>query len=149
MSLDALIPVLQTAIGPVILISGVGLLLLSMTNRFGRVIDRGRMIADRIRITEQSARGGMESQLQILWRRARLLRLAITLSIVSLLLAGTLIIVLFVTALFQSNLGLPVTILFIACMSSLIASLLVFIKDINLSLVAMGLEINAEEEIGA
>ena len=35
-----LIPVLQTAIGPMILISGVGLLLLSMTNRLGRVIDR-------------------------------------------------------------------------------------------------------------
>ncbi|MFN9975717.1 MAG: DUF2721 domain-containing protein, partial [Phycisphaerae bacterium] len=30
-----LIPVLQVAIGPVILISGVGLLLLSMTNRLG------------------------------------------------------------------------------------------------------------------
>ena len=40
-----LIPVLQVAIGPVILISGVGLLLLSMTNRFGRVIDRARSLA--------------------------------------------------------------------------------------------------------
>ena len=39
-----LIPVLQTAIGPVILISGVGLLLLTMTNRLGRVIDRARWI---------------------------------------------------------------------------------------------------------
>jgi len=36
-----LIPVLQVAIGPVVLISGIGLLILSMTNRFGRVIDRG------------------------------------------------------------------------------------------------------------
>ena len=32
--------ILQLAICPVILISGVGLLLLTMTNRFGRVIDR-------------------------------------------------------------------------------------------------------------
>jgi len=149
MRFSDLIPILQTAIGPVILISGVGLLLLSMTNRFGRVIDRGRLIADRIRVTDQNARGGMQSQLQILWRRARLLRLAITLSIVSLLLAATLIIALFITALFQSDLGLPVIILFVACMSSLIGSLAVFIKDINLSLAAMHLEINAEEEIGA
>ena len=40
MSLKDLLPVLQVAIGPVILISGVGLLLLSMTNRLGRTIDR-------------------------------------------------------------------------------------------------------------
>jgi hypothetical protein len=32
-SVAQLIPVLQTAIGPVILISGVGLLILTMTNR--------------------------------------------------------------------------------------------------------------------
>ena len=39
-SLSELVPILQIAIGPAILISGVGLLLLSMTNRLGRVIDR-------------------------------------------------------------------------------------------------------------
>lgn len=36
-----LIPTLQTAIGPVILISGVALLLLTVTNRLGRAIDHG------------------------------------------------------------------------------------------------------------
>ena len=39
MRLTDLVPILQMAIGPVILISGVGLLLLSMTNRLGRAID--------------------------------------------------------------------------------------------------------------
>ena len=43
-----LIPILQSAVGPVILISGVGLLLLSMTNRFGRVVDRARILAGSI-----------------------------------------------------------------------------------------------------
>lgn len=38
-SFQELIPVLQTAIGPVILSSGVGLLLLSMANRLSRVIE--------------------------------------------------------------------------------------------------------------
>jgi hypothetical protein len=42
MSLTDLIPTLQLAIGPAILISGVGLISLSMTNRFGRAIDRSR-----------------------------------------------------------------------------------------------------------
>ena len=44
-SVNQLIPNLQVAIGPVIFISGVGLLLLTMTNRFARVIDRTRSLA--------------------------------------------------------------------------------------------------------
>ena len=35
-SLEQIIPELRDAVGPVILISGVGLLLLTMTNRLGR-----------------------------------------------------------------------------------------------------------------
>src|SRR4051812_29821403 len=46
MRLHDLVPTIQVAIGPVILISGVGLLLLSMTNRLGRVIDRARQLCD-------------------------------------------------------------------------------------------------------
>jgi hypothetical protein len=47
-SVAELIPVLQIAIGPVILISGVGLLLLSMTNRLGRAIDRSRVLCQEL-----------------------------------------------------------------------------------------------------
>ena len=36
-----LIPVLQMAVGPTVLISGVGLLILSLTNRLGRVVTAG------------------------------------------------------------------------------------------------------------
>jgi hypothetical protein len=41
-SLEQIIPELRDAIGPVILISSVGLLLLTMTNRLGRAIDCAR-----------------------------------------------------------------------------------------------------------
>ena len=44
MKLIDLIPTLQLAIGPVILISGIGLILLSMTNRYGRLLDRARRL---------------------------------------------------------------------------------------------------------
>ncbi len=71
MTLAEFTDVLQVAVSPVILISGVGLLLLSMTNRLGRVIDRARSIADRRRredATEHQHR--LEMQLPILWRCA-------------------------------------------------------------------------------
>lgn len=47
--LPDLLPSLQIAIGPVILVSGVSLLLLSMTNRLGRVIDRARDLSIELR----------------------------------------------------------------------------------------------------
>src|SRR5690242_1953083 len=94
-----LIPVLQIAIGPVILISGVGLLLLTLTNRFGRAVDRSRALDREVRGAVQEDRGRLSSQVEILYRRARLIRLSIILAAISVLLAAVLIIVLFVAAL--------------------------------------------------
>ena len=73
-SLHEIIPVLQVAIGPVILISGVGLLLLTMTNRLGRAIDRARQLAGELQKPANQNREHMLEQVAIIYRRARLLR---------------------------------------------------------------------------
>ena len=139
-----LVPVLQTAIGPVILISGIGLLLLTMTNRLGRAIDRARILVGTLPNTTESRRVKIAAQLQILWRRARLIRLAIALASVSALAAAILIIVLFLTALWQIETSWIIVILFVVCMLCLIGSLALFIHDINQSLAALKLELEAE-----
>jgi len=143
-SVAQLIPVLQTAIGPVILISGVGLLLLSMTNRLGRAIDRARILSAELTLASEASRSAIEGQLRILWRRARLIRAAITLVSMSALAAGILIIVLFFTALWQLETAWLIGALFVVCMVCLIASLIVFIHDINQSLAALRLELKVE-----
>src|SRR5436309_15143764 len=91
-----LIPVLQVAVGPVILISGVGLLLLSLTNRFGRAVDRSRQLARELREGPESDRRRLAGQVENLYRRAALIRSAIILAVTSVLLAALLIIVLFI-----------------------------------------------------
>jgi hypothetical protein len=139
--LKELIPVLQVAIGPVILISGVGLLLLTLTNRYGRTIDRSRHLIRELRETAGQDRERLEGQISILYRRARLIRLSIFLAGVSVLLASVLIIVLFLTALWQLEVGILISLLFIACMVSLSGSLVAFLRDINLSLGALKLEL--------
>ena len=139
--LSELIPVLQVAIGPVILISGVGLLLLTLTNRYARTIDRSRQLVGELRECTEADRQRLRGQVEILYRRARLLRLSILLAGVSVLLASVLIIVLFLTALWKLEVGLLVGLLFIACMVSLSGSLVAFIRDINLSLGALKLEL--------
>src|SRR6266853_5155505 len=105
MRLTDLVPILQMAIGPTILISGVGLLLLSMTNRLGRIIDRSRLLAEALRKGEANEHARLASQLEILSRRAGLIRVAIILATLSVLLAGVLIIALFLAALFNLEMG--------------------------------------------
>jgi hypothetical protein len=140
-SLEKIIPMLQVAIGPVILISGIGLLLLTMTNRLGRAIDRARLLKAELSKRTDEEHAQVLAQVAILFRRARMIRLSITLAALSALLASALIITLFVTALLQWEAGLPASLIFIACMGSLFASLVAFIRDINLSLHALKLEL--------
>lgn len=139
--LHEIIPVLQTAIGPVILISGVGLLLLTMTNRLGRAIDRSRSLVIVLRTGHEHDRAATLAQVTIIYRRARLIRLSIALASLSVLLAAVLIIVLFLSALMKWDHGYLICLIFIVCMGSLIASLVTFIYDIHLSLVALKLEL--------
>ena len=140
-SLHEIVPVLQVAIGPVILISGVGLLLLTMTNRLGRAIDRARALARELPAPGAAHREAVMAQINIIYRRARLLRLTIALAGLSVLLAAVLIIALFFTALFRWEEGLVISLIFIGSMGALIASLVTFVCDIHLSLVALKLEL--------
>lgn len=137
------------AIGPVILISGVGMLLLSMTNRFAHVVDRSRSLAAALRKAPEPHGGQLTAELEILSRRARLVRLAITLGVLSVLMAALLIIALFLTALWHLEAGWLIALLFIGCLALLIGALVVFIRDINVSLIALDLEIDVKaNEVG-
>jgi hypothetical protein len=137
-----LIPVMQTAIGPAILISGVGLLLMTMTNRFGRIVDRTRILS----MGRSKTDDARDAQLTIMLNRARFIRLAIILASMSALSAAMLIIVLFFVALMDLEAAWLLSALFIACLSCLIGSLIVFIRDINISLVAFKLELHSGKE---
>jgi hypothetical protein len=142
--LSQLIPVLQVAIGPVILISGVGLLLLTLSNRFGRAVDRSRQLGREMREAAEADRQRLAKQVEILYRRARVIRLSIIMAAVSVLVASLLIIGLFLTALWSWEVGLVIVLLFICCLSSLIVSLAAFIRDIQLSLHALKLELQQD-----
>ncbi len=142
--LHELIPVLQVAVGPVILISGVGLILLSLTNRFGRAVDRSRQLVREMRELADADRQRVAGQVEILYHRARLIRFSITMATVSVLLASVMIIALFLTALMKLEAGLIISLLFIFCLISLIVSLAAFLRDIHLSLMALKLELGDE-----
>jgi len=144
MSLTDLITTLQLSIGPVILISGVGLILLSMTNRLGRVIDRSRLLSRNLNGTLDTDRVRILAELRVLSSRANLARASIALAVLSVLLASLLIISLFLGALLKMSIAAFIVTLFILCMLSLVSSLILFLVDINLSLKALWLDIPPE-----
>jgi len=80
MTIDAFAKLLQLSLSPIALISGASLLLLSITNRLGRTIDRSRVLVRELESGE-AARFQEEhkNQLRILMRRSGYLRSAILL----------------------------------------------------------------------
>ena len=124
---------LQLAVSPVILISAYGLLLLSMTNRLGRAIDRARLL-----VREGAAK---EDQITIITRRAGWIRSAIVFTSLALIAAGLLVLVLFASIYLPFNIAPVVAVLFIGSLVSVVSGLGYFIADIYGSLHAMQAEL--------
>ncbi|NQV50000.1 MAG: DUF2721 domain-containing protein [Candidatus Marinimicrobia bacterium] len=141
MLLEQIVPALQLSIGPVIVISGAGLVLLSMTNRYARVIDRARSLATSLRQTSEGQNPRIQAQIQIIAARARNLRRAIVFVSISLLLAAMLVIALFFIALFNLHAVPVIIMLFMLSMGSLSIGLIIFILDVNHSMSALKIEL--------
>lgn len=136
--------ILQTAISPVVLVSGVGLLVLSMTNRFARTTDRARALAREIEEKNIATDdvNNLKAQIGILYKRSKILMFSISFAIASIFFVSLLIIALFSASLLGLHINIIITIFFVLSLISLTISLILFIKEISLSLKALKLEIN-------
>ena len=144
-SLQEIMPNLRDAVSPVILISGVGLLLLTMTNRLGRAIDRSRILKRELKDLAGTDRVLIQAQIDILFRRAKIIRFSILSAVLSALMAALLVGTVFVCALLGWGLAWFAVITFIACLVSLSVSLIAFLGDIDLSLKALKLELDKND----
>ena len=140
------LPVIELAITPVILLTGVGALMLTLTNRLGRVVDRTRSLAGQMREGTAEDRRHFEGQLSILWRRAKLIRLAVTLAGLSMFFSCVLVLAIFVEASMQRAFGVELVVIFIASVVSLISAVVAFLRDIWVSLHALALEVARARE---
>jgi hypothetical protein len=133
--------ILQASIGPSIFISGAGLLLLSMTNRLGRSIDRIRTLIKELENIPEKEFAPLELQIRILYRRCHLLRSAIGLATASIFFLCLIMLLLFSAFLLDAPLEHAVEILFAAGVISLLLSLVFFLMDIRLTLNSLRIEI--------
>ncbi len=141
MASDEIVVLLQTSMAPTVMISGVGLLLLSMTNRLGRPLDRIRLLITELRNAPEDQRPVIAEEIKVLYQRAGLLQTAIVLATLSITLAAMIILTLF----FGGATGFPlngvVEVLFSGSLVALVASLVVFIADIRLGLHSIKIEL--------
>lgn len=136
-----LMPIIQLAITPVILISGMGALMLTLTNRMGRIVDRTRILAGQVRAAAGDERAHLERQLDIMWRRTLLVRQAVTYNGLSMVMSCLLVVAIVLSAMGGWNLDFVMMGLFILSILLLFASLVTFLRDIFVSLHALRLEV--------
>ena len=91
-------------------------------------------------------RAATQAQVDIIYRRAKIIRLAILFSVSSALLAAVLVMTLFLAAWLQWQQAWPAGVVFTACLASLCVSLVAFMGDINLSLQALKLELESSSK---
>lgn len=137
-----LIRILSASIAPVIVISGVGLLLLSMTNRYNRLIDRARDLVKDLDLAQDPSRHELlVEQVRIIYRRARILRLAIILGSLSILFVSVTVLSLFAGQILGAGLDYFSVPCFGLSLLALLGSIYFFIRDVGISLAALELEI--------
>jgi hypothetical protein len=122
--------VIQLAVAPVFLLSGVGAMLGVLTNRLGRIIDRGRLLEAGLPVAAQASAPLMHSELAVLSERARLINWAISLCTVCALLICGVIVSLFLGPFLQLDLSALVAWVFIAAMVALCSALVSFLREI-------------------
>lgn len=129
--IDAISHVISISVAPVFLLAGISGLLMVLTNRLGRTIDRSRSLqASLTDQTQPQHKIVIKKEMSSLLIRSRFINLAINLATVSALMVCLVIITMFVGSLSTYNVALVVASLFIFCMTLLSASLSCFLVEI-------------------
>jgi len=128
-----IVHVIQLAVAPVFLLTGVATLLNVLASRLGRIIDRGRLMEREFGARTEGETQEMRVELGFLSRRARMVNIAITLGTISALLVCVVIALLFVGAYYAFDVRGAVAGLFVACTVALIGSLVTFLREIFLA----------------
>ena len=125
--------VIQLAVAPVFLLTGVGAILSVLVNRLGRVVDRFRALEHNLPELNDTARPSVQDEMRNLSRRARMIHWAIGLCTGCALLVCIVIATLFVGSITHVEMPAIIASLFILAMLTLVAGLLCFLREIALA----------------
>jgi hypothetical protein len=132
-SLNDVTEVIRLAVAPVFLLTAIGTILSVLSARPGRIIDRARVLADRLQGMDSRTQHGARAEMRVLHRRRRLINVAITFGTVAALLVCLLIAGAFIAVYFSFDASLLISALFVLSLGSLVVALLFFLREILLA----------------
>jgi len=121
--------VIQLAVAPAFLLTGIGAILAVMSTRLSRIVDRYRILKEGSKKLNKEHK----KEIEFLIKRSKWTHWAIALTTVSALLICVLIAMIFIATEVLFNFDQLITILFILAMAFLIFGLLSFLKEVDLS----------------
>ena len=125
--------VIQLVVAPVFLLTAVGTLINALNSRLGRAVDRRRALEEMLhRIAEDEAVSAHQ-ELQRIGERIKVVYLSIFTAVVCALFVCLLIAGAFLGAFIAADLSRTIALLFVLAMVALIASLLLFLREIYLA----------------
>ena len=133
LDLTGIAHVIQLAIAPVFLLTAVGTIIGVLANRLSRIVDRIRVLEERLREDDSADPAPVRHELDLLGRRLKLIYLAVTFDVFCALFVGLLIIAAFVGAFIGAHLTMAISALFVLAMVAFIAALIVFLREIYLA----------------
>ena len=108
--------VIQLAVAPVFLLSGIAALLNVLNNRLSRIVDRARQLQNEFPSAAPTRTEVLRVSLRRLAARARLVSWGISLCTLSAIMISSVVIALFTSASLGGNVRIAITILFIGAM---------------------------------
>ena len=141
MGIDAHVPeiftVIQLAVAPVFLLTAIGTVIAALNIRLGRAVDRRRHLEAELPNLAKEEQPSAREELAIIARRIRFVYFAITAAVTSglfvcLLIAGAFVGA-FIGASVRMSLSYTIGAMFVCAMLALIASLLLFLREIFLA----------------
>jgi hypothetical protein len=140
--IESFTKLLQLSISPIGLISGAGLLLLSITNRLGRSIDRVRVMATALENGSADKNAERRKQVDILVRRAGLLRNSVFFTGFSIFLSTLMILGVFLRLFLGWKCESVVLVFLFSSVTCLCMAMIYFLLDVSLALKALKLEVD-------
>lgn len=135
--------ILSSALTPITLISGVGLLLMTMSARYQHTADRVRQLL-KIKAMTADPSTALTASIKLNYHRAELLRKAILYVVLSATCSGLLVLTSTVEALFTLHLDEIKHIFLLASVGMIVISTFYFALEVTTSLKALGMSVRGE-----
>ena len=125
---------IQLALGPVFLISGVGITLSMLTQRLSRIVDRARTLEDKRELTSDEGKLKIiDKDLRAILRRSRYINSAIALCTTSALLTALVVTLLFASEFSPLGMGAAIAIMFVASTLCLSTAFIMFLIEVRIA----------------